>query len=123
VSLDGLVTRAGRVLADVRSLYGAAPQGNGWSSTQALSAGRDQIATAGAVVAGWGGVASSMHLAASGGRVLALDNVIGADGATGSGFGATADASQSGRNGMTGVVDEHPARGGSDRAQYRYRGR
>jgi hypothetical protein len=32
------------------------------------------------VVAGWGGAASSTHLAASGGRVLALDNVIGADG-------------------------------------------
>ena len=45
-------------------------------------------------------------LAASGGRVLALDNVIGADGATGSGFGGAADTSQSGRNGMTGVVDD-----------------
>jgi hypothetical protein len=58
------------------------------------------------VVAGWGGAASSTHLAASGGRVLALDNVIGADGATGSGFGGAADTSQSGRNGMTGVVDD-----------------
>jgi hypothetical protein len=70
-----------------------------------LSAGRDGIATAGGV-AGWGGAASSTHLAASGGRVLALDNVIGADGATGSGFGGAADTSQSGRNGMTGVVDD-----------------
>jgi SLT domain-containing protein len=35
-----------------------------------------------------------------------LDNVIGADGATGSGFGGAADTSQSGRNGMTGVVDD-----------------
>ena len=61
---------------------------------------------AGGVVAGWGGAASSTHLAASGGRVLALDNVIGADGATGSGFGGAADTSQSGRNGMTGVVDD-----------------
>ena len=58
------------------------------------------------VVAGWGGAASSTHLAASGGRVLALDNVIGADGVTGSGFGGASDASQSGRNGMTGVVDD-----------------
>ena len=38
--------------------------------------------------------------------MLALDNVIGADGATGSGFGGAADTSQSGRNGMTGVVDD-----------------
>jgi hypothetical protein len=37
---------------------------------------------------------------------LVLDNVIGADGATGSGFGGVADMSQSGRNGMTGVVDD-----------------
>jgi hypothetical protein len=58
------------------------------------------------VVAGWGGAASSTHLAVSGGRVLALDNVIGADGVTGSGFGGAADTSQSGRNGMTGVVDD-----------------
>jgi hypothetical protein len=71
-----------------------------------LSAGRDGIAEAGGVVAGWGGAASSTHRAAGGGRVLALDNVIGADGATGSGLGGAADASQSGRNGMTGVVDD-----------------
>ena len=106
MSLDDLVAQVGQVLGDARSLYGAAPQGGGWSSTQALSAGRDGIATAGGVVAGWGGAASSTHLAASGGRVLALDNVIGADGATGSGFGGAADTSQSGRNGMTGVVDD-----------------
>ena len=106
MSLDGLVAQVGQVLGDARSLYGAAPQGGGWSSTQALSAGRDGIATAGGVVAGWGGAASSTHLAASGGRVLVLDNVIGADGVTGSGFGGAADTSQSGRNGMTGVVDD-----------------
>jgi hypothetical protein len=106
MSLEGLVAQVGQVLGDARSLYGAAPQGGGWSSTQALSAGRDGIATAGGVVAGWGGAASSTHLAASGGRVLALDNVVGADGATGSGFSGAADTSQSGRTGMTGVVDD-----------------
>ncbi len=106
MSLEGLVAQVGQVLGDARGLYGAAPQGGGWSSTQALSAGRDGIATAGGAVAGWGGAASSTHLAASGGRVLALDNVIGADGATGSGFGGAADTSQSGRTGMTGVVED-----------------
>ena len=106
MSLEGLVAQVGQVLGDARSLYGAAPQGGGWSSTPVLSAGRDGIVTAGGVVAGWGGAASSTHLAASGGRVLALDNVIGADGATGSGFGGAADISRSGRNGMTGVVDD-----------------
>ena len=106
MSLDGLVAQVGQVLGDARSLYGAAPQGGGWSSTQALSAGRDGIAEAGGVVAGWGGAASSTHLVASGGRVLVLDNVIGADGATGSGFGGAADASQSGRSAMAGVVDD-----------------
>ena len=106
MSLDGLVAQVGQVLGDARSLYGAAPQGGGWSSTQALSAGRDGIATARGVVAGWRGASSSTHLAASGGRVLALDNVIGADGTTGSGLGGAADTSQSGRNGMTGVVDD-----------------
>jgi hypothetical protein len=106
MSLEGLVAQVGQVLGDARGLYGAAPQGGGWSSTQALSAGRDGIAAAGGVVAGWGGAASSTYLAASGGRVLALDNVIGADGATGPGFGGAADTSQYGRNGMTGVVDD-----------------
>src|SRR6478752_9908556 len=106
MSLEGLVARVGQVLGDARGLYGAAPQGGGWSSTPVLSAGRDGIATVGGVVAGWGGAASSTHLAASGSRVLALDNVIGADGATGSDFGAAADTSQSGRTGMTGVVED-----------------
>ena len=47
MSLEGLVAQVGQVLGDARSLYGTAPQGGGWSSTQALSAGRDGIATAG----------------------------------------------------------------------------
>ena len=123
VSLDGLVAQVGQVLGDARSLYGAAPRGGRWSSTQALGAGRDGIATAGGVVAGWGGAAAATHLAANGGRVLALDNVIGADGVTGSGFGGAADVSQSGRHGMNGVVDDSSARGGCDCAQYRYPGR
>jgi peptidoglycan DL-endopeptidase CwlO len=106
VSLDGLVAQVGQVLGDARSLYGAAPRGGGWSSTRALGAGRGGIAAAGGVVAGWGGAAAATHLAANGGRVLALDNVIGADGVTGSGFGGAADVSQSGRHGMTGVVDD-----------------
>jgi hypothetical protein len=49
---DGAGRRVGRVLGDARSLYGAAPQGGGWSSTQMVSAGRDGVGTAGAVVAG-----------------------------------------------------------------------
>ena len=32
MSLDGLVAQVGQVLGDARSLYGAAPQGGGWSS-------------------------------------------------------------------------------------------
>jgi peptidoglycan DL-endopeptidase CwlO len=106
MSLDALVAQVGQVLGDARGLYGPAPQGGSWSSTQALSTGRDGITAAGGVVAGWGGAASSTHRAASGGRVMALDNVIGADGTTGTGFGGAADTSQSGRNGMTGVVDD-----------------
>jgi len=42
----------------------------------------------------------------NGGRVLALDNVIGADGQTASGFGGAAETSQSGRTGMNGVVED-----------------
>jgi hypothetical protein len=74
--------------------------------TRALSAGWDGIAPAGAVVAGWGEAGASTYWAVGDGRVLALDNAIGADVATGSGFGGAADVSQSGRNGMTGVVDD-----------------
>ncbi len=106
VSLDGLVAQVGRVLGDASGLFGAAPRGGGWSTTAVLSAGRDGIATAGAVVAGWGGAASSMHLAAGGGRVLVLDNVIGVDGVTGSGFGGVAGTSRSGRSWIAGVVDD-----------------
>ena len=106
VSLEGLVAQVGRVLGDARSLYGAVPRGGGWSTTPALGVGLDGIARAGAVVGRWGGAAASTHLAAAGGRVLALDNVIGAYAVTGWGFGGAADASQSGRSGMTGVVDD-----------------
>src|SRR4051794_34371873 len=67
VSLEGLVAQVGRVLGDARSLYGSAPRGGGWSTTPALSASRDGIAAAGAVVGRWGGAAASRHLAAAGG--------------------------------------------------------
>jgi hypothetical protein len=66
------VGRVGQVLGVARGLYGAAPRGGRWSTTQALTAGRDGIAAAGGVVAGWGGVSASAHRAAGGGRVLAL---------------------------------------------------
>ena len=70
MSLDGLVAQVGQVLGDARDLYGPAPQGGSWSSTQALSTGRDGITAAGGVVAGWGGAASWTHRAASAGRVM-----------------------------------------------------
>ena len=106
MSLDGLVAQVGQLLGDARGLYGPAPQSGGWSSTDGLRSGRDGVAQAGGVAPGWGGAASSTHAAANGGRVLALDNVIGADGQTASGFGGAADTSQSGRTGMNGVVED-----------------
>jgi hypothetical protein len=106
MSLDGLVAQVGQLLGDARGLYGPAPQSGGWSSTAGLRSGRDGVAQAGGVALGWAGAASSTHAAANGGRVLALDNVIGADGQTASGFGGAAETSQSGRTGMNGVVDD-----------------
>jgi peptidoglycan DL-endopeptidase CwlO len=106
MSLDGLVAQVGQLLGDARGLYGPAPQSGGWSSTDGLRPGRDGVAQAGGVAPGWGGAASSTHAAANGGRVLALDNVIGADGQTASGFGGAAETSQSGRTGMNNVVED-----------------
>jgi peptidoglycan DL-endopeptidase CwlO len=106
MSLDGLVAQVGQLLGDARGLYGPAPQSGGWSSTDGLRSGRDGVAQVGGVAPGWAGAASSTHAAANGGRVLALDNVIGADGQTASGFGGAAETSQSRRSGMTGVVED-----------------
>jgi cell wall-associated NlpC family hydrolase len=106
MSLDGLVVQVGQLLGDARGLYGPAPQSGGWSSTVGLRSGRDGVAQAGGVAPGWAGAASSTHAAATGGRVLALDHVIGADGQTASGFGGAAETSQSGRSGMNGVVED-----------------
>ncbi|GAB4933036.1 hypothetical protein MAHJHV34_49790 [Mycobacterium avium subsp. hominissuis] len=106
MSLDGLVAQVGQLLGDARGLYGPAPQGAGWGSTGALSAGRDGIGQAGGVLAGWGGAGASGQAAASGGRVLALDNMIGADDATGSGLQQSGDAARSGRAGMDTVVSD-----------------
>ncbi|MDV7195559.1 transglycosylase SLT domain-containing protein [Mycolicibacterium fortuitum] len=106
MSLDALVAEAGQVLGDARSLYGPAAVSGGWSSTAGLGVGRDGLAQAGDVLKGWGGASSSTHHAQSGGRVAALDNVIGADRGTASGFDGAARNSQSGRSGMDGVVDD-----------------
>lgn len=106
MSLDALVAEAGQVLGDARRLYGPSPTSGGWPSTPALSAGRENLAQAGNVLTGWGGVSASTHQAESGGRARALDNVIGADRGTSSGFGGAAQNSQSGGKGMDGVVDD-----------------
>ncbi|KWX20448.1 hypothetical protein AFM11_30150 [Mycolicibacterium wolinskyi] len=100
MSLDALVAEVGQVLGDARRLYGPAPTAGGWSSTTALSAGKDGLAQTGGVLSGWGGASATTHLAANGGRVLALDNVIGADRGTAPGFTGAAQTSQSGGGGM-----------------------
>ncbi|QZH69498.1 C40 family peptidase (plasmid) [Mycolicibacterium farcinogenes] len=84
-------------------MFGPAPAAGGWSSTPALSAGKDSLAQAGGVLAGWGGASATTHLSASGGRVVALDNVIGADRGTAPGFTGAAQTSQSGGGGMDDV--------------------
>jgi peptidoglycan DL-endopeptidase CwlO len=106
MSLDGLVAEVGQLLGQARELYGPAPRAGPWGSTGVLSAGREGVAQAGGVLQSWGGAGATSQFAASGGRVLALDNTIGADQSTGSGFGDAADASRSGRAGMDTVVND-----------------
>jgi hypothetical protein len=103
MSLDALVAEVGQVLGDARRLYGPAPTAGGWSSTPALSTGKDGLSQVGGVLAGWGGASSTSHLSANGGRVLALDNIIGADRGTTPGLTGAAQTSQSGGAGMDGV--------------------
>jgi peptidoglycan DL-endopeptidase CwlO len=100
MSLDALVAEVGQVLGDARRLYGPAPTAGGWSSTPALSAGKDGLSQAGGVLAGWGGASSTTHLSANGGRVLALDSIIGADRGTTPGLTGAAQTAQSGGAGM-----------------------
>jgi hypothetical protein len=106
MTLDALVAEAGQVLGDARRLYGPSPRSGGWPSTPALGVGRDNLAQAGEVLSAWGGASAATQQAQSGGRVQALDNVIGADRGTSSGFGGAAQNSQSGGSGMDGVLDD-----------------
>ncbi len=106
MSLDGLVAEVGRTLGDARELYGPAPRSSGWASTAGLRRGRDGIARDGGVVPGWDGAGARTHRAAGGARIIAVDNVIGADETTGPNLGAGAETSRSGRAGMNGVVDD-----------------
>jgi hypothetical protein len=106
MSLDGLVAEVGRTLGDARELYGPAPRSSGWASTAGLRRGRDGIAHGGGVVPGWDGAGSRTQRAAGGARIIAVDNVIGADETTGPNLGTGAETSRAGRTGMNGVVDD-----------------
>lgn len=79
-----------------RSLFGPAPADGGWSSTQALSTGREAVGQA--QVAGKVGRGSGAegYGIAVGGQQWALDSTIGADGGTGPPVTASGQAAADG---------------------------
>jgi hypothetical protein len=107
MSLDELVAEAGRALGGARSLFGPAPADGGWSSTQALSAGREAVGQAArAAGASWSGSAAKGYGIAAGGQRWALDSTIGADGGTGPPVTGSGQAAADGGGAMDGVIGD-----------------
>jgi len=107
MSLDALVHEVDQALGDARRLFGPAPMPGGWAASGGLASGRDALYQArGAAAQTWSGASGSSYVSASGGRVKALDGVIGADAGTTAGSAGSADASTRGRGGMDAVIND-----------------
>ncbi len=107
MSLDALVHEVNRALGDARGLFGSAPTPGGLGTAGGLGAGRDAVSQAsGGAARTWSGAGGANYVAASGGRVAALDSVIDADAGTTAGLGGSADASARGRGAMNAVIDD-----------------
>ena len=107
MSLDELVAEAGRALGGARSLFGPAPADGGWSSTQALSTGREAVGQAAqAAGASWSGSAAEGYGIAAGGQQWALDSTIGADNGTGPPVTGSGQAAADGGGAMDGVIGD-----------------
>src|SRR6202035_4124094 len=107
MSLDELVTEAGRALGGARSLFGPAPADGGWSSTQALSTGREAVGQAiSAAPADWSGGSAQGYGIAAGGQQWALDSTIGADKGTGPPVTGSGQAAADGAGAMDGVIGD-----------------
>ena len=107
MSLDELVAEAGRALGGARSLFGPAPADGGWSSTQALSTGREAVGqAASAAGASWSGSAAQGYGIAAGGQQWALDSTIGADNGTGPPVTGSGQAAADGGGAMDGVIGD-----------------
>ena len=107
MSLDELVTEAGRALGGARSLFGPAPADGGWSSTQALSTGREAVGRAvQAAGTSWSGSAAEGYGIAAGGQQWALDSTIGADKGTGPPVTGSGQAAADGAGAMDGVIGD-----------------
>ena len=107
MSLDELVAEAGRALGGARSLFGPAPADGGWSSTRALSTGREAVGQAiSAAPADWSGGAAQGYGIAAGGQQWALDSTIGADKGTGPPVTGSGQAAADGGGAMDGVIGD-----------------
>jgi hypothetical protein len=107
MSLDELVAEAGRALGGARSLFGPAPVDGRWSSTQALSTGREAVGQAAqAAEASWSGTAAEGYGIVAGGRQWALDSTIGADDGTGPPVNGSGQAAADGGGAMDGVIGD-----------------
>ena len=107
MSLDELVAEAGRALGGARSLFGPAPADGGWSSTQALSTGREAVGqAASAAGVSWSGSAAEGYGIAAGGQQWALDSTIGADNGTGPPVTGSGQAAADGGGAMDGVIGD-----------------
>lgn len=107
MSLADLVVEAGRALGQARDLYGQTPQSARWSSTVALSAGRQDVVQTGQQAAqGWQGEAAEDYGAANQRGVSALDSTITADGGTGPPLNEAGQAATEGGQAMDGVISD-----------------
>ena len=107
MSLQGLVDATATALGGAREMYGQAVPASGLPSSSGLQSLRNDLrASVDTVPATWRGGGGEGYRLAGGNGVIALDNVIGADGRVGPQVVAASNESREGRTGMNGVVSD-----------------
>lgn len=107
MSLTAAIAEAGRALSAARGLYGANPTSGEWTSTPALTVGRDGVyKTQWGAQQSWHGDGAGSYTHAAGHGAQALDRVTSGDAGTGHGFKTGAAQAVAGRRAVDALITE-----------------
>nr|VTP03818.1 hypothetical protein BIN_B_05276 [Mycobacterium riyadhense] len=105
MSLDALVTEAGRALSAARRLFGAAPAEESLQLAQQVVTGRQAVAQAGQAATGnWQGGAAGTYIATNADQVQAFDRAVAADGLVGPALLSAGQAAAAGARNMDNLI-------------------